>query len=44
MPPGSRITVDDSVVESRFEVTDRYGRKLDAGRKAAVRRALGVAD
>ena len=29
---------------SRFEVTDRYGRKLDAGRKAAVRRALGVAD
>ena len=38
------ITVEDSVVESRFEVTDRYGRKLDAGRKAAVRRALGVAD
>ena len=38
------IAADDGIVESRFEVTDRYGRKLDAGRKAAVRRALGVPD
>ena len=36
--------VADGVVDSRFEVTDRYGRKLDAGRKAVVRRALGGAD
>jgi UTP:GlnB (protein PII) uridylyltransferase len=35
--------VDAGVVDNRFEVTDRHGRKLDAGRKAAVRRALGVA-
>ena len=27
------IAVDDGVVDSRFEVTDRYGRKLDAGRQ-----------
>jgi UTP:GlnB (protein PII) uridylyltransferase len=34
--------IDNGFV-GRFEITDRYGRKLDAGRKAAVRRALGVA-
>jgi predicted amino acid-binding ACT domain protein len=43
---GARVarSVDDGDVECRFEVTDRYGRKLDSGRKAAVRRALGVVD
>ncbi|HEX4983584.1 MAG TPA: hypothetical protein VFV63_17895, partial [Ilumatobacteraceae bacterium] len=42
---GARVAsaVDSGVVDCRFELTDRYGRKLDAGRKAAVRRALGVA-
>jgi hypothetical protein len=42
---GARVdsAVESGVVECRFELTDRYGRKLDAGRKAAVRRALGVA-
>ena len=36
--------IDGGVVDNRFEVTDRYGRKLDASGKAAVRRALGAAD
>jgi hypothetical protein len=42
---GARVAsaVESGVVDCRFELTDRYGRKLDAGRKAAVRRALGVA-
>ena len=46
-PPASALRRPRRDVESRFEVTDRYGRKLDAGRRQSVlaafdRRALSA--